>query len=223
VLKTAHRHGRALTLSEALTVVIGVVAALAHAHETVGVDGMPLGIVHRDISPGNVLVTAGGHVKIIDFGIARAADQTRNTKEGTRKGKLSYMSPEQCLGHEIDHRSDLFSVGILLFEATTMSRLFRGDNELAVVNQIAYADAPHPSTRCHGYPEELERIVLRALARKTEDRYPSAREMLVDLESFAHDQRLHISPSALSELMNSLFYRTHSSPSHPRTTGIPTT
>lgn len=215
VLKTAHRQGRTIDMSEALTVAIGVASALAHAHEAVGVDGMPLGIVHRDISPGNILIAPGGHVKIIDFGIARAASQTRITKEGTRKGKLSYMSPEQCLGVQIDHRSDLFSLGIVLFEATTMTRLFRGENELQVVNQIAYSDAPRPSTRIPDYPSELERIVIRALARKAEDRYQSAREFLAELEAFAYDQHLRISPTVTSNLMQTLFYRSHSSSLHP--------
>lgn len=222
VLKTAHRQDRPLTESEALTVAIGVCSALTHAHEAVGVDGMPLGIVHRDISPGNVLVTPGGHIKIIDFGIARAASQTSTTKEGTRKGKLSYMSPEQCLGLQVDHRSDLFSLGILLFEATTMTRLFRGENELEVVNQIAYSDAPRPSTRIADYPPALEHVIVRALTRDAEHRYQSAREMLADLEQYAYDARLRVAATTLADLMQELFYRSHSSANHMRT-NIPIT
>jgi serine/threonine-protein kinase len=103
-----------------------------------------------------------------------------------------------------------------------MSRLYRNENELAVVNQIAYSDAPFPSTRAADYPKDLEAVVMRALARKPEDRYTSARDMLADLEHFAFNHQLFISPTALREMMTELFYRAHSSSSHPRTTGIPT-
>ena len=134
--------GRRVPLSHIVTIVLGVAAGLHCAHERRGVDGRPLDIVHRDLSPGNIFVTYEGGVKLLDFGIAKATSRTSITIGPSRKGKVSYMSPEQCTGHDVDRRSDIFGLGIVLWELVTGRRLFTGDNEFSIMNQITTPDAP---------------------------------------------------------------------------------
>ncbi len=171
-----------LDLSIALTIVLGVCAGLHFAHEMVGPDGAPLAIVHRDITPANVFVTHAGEVKILDFGIAKAISAGSVTREGVLKGKLAYMSPEQCLGEPLDRRSDVFAVGILLYEMTTMKRLFRGKSDFEVMNMITAGPIPAPSSRALNYPPALEAVVMRALARDPDARYSSAQALHDELE-----------------------------------------
>src|SRR3954467_4300075 len=116
---------RKLPISCVLTLVAGAAAGLPHAHGRVGVDGRPLGIVHRDVSPSNLMVSYEGSVKLVDFGVAKAAHQSQETRSGTVKGKIAYLSPEQCRGRGVDRRSDLFSLGIVIWEMLTTERLFR--------------------------------------------------------------------------------------------------
>ncbi|MCA9707729.1 MAG: serine/threonine protein kinase, partial [Myxococcales bacterium] len=205
LLRESARAGRGVPLPQALYIVQGVCAGLHYAHEQVGLDGQPLGIIHRDVSTTNVMVTYDGGVKLLDFGIAKAASQSQLTQVGVRKGKASYMSPEQCRADPLDRRSDVFSSGILLWELTTMRGLFRAENEMAVMNMIANKDAPTPSSVVAGYPAELERIVMRALARDPNRRYPSARALQDDLEQFVRDNRLGCSSGAMARLMRGLF------------------
>ncbi len=205
VLRESARSGRGVPLPQALYIIQGVCAGLHYAHEQVGLDGRPLEIVHRDVSTTNVMLTYDGGVKLLDFGIAKAASQSQLTKVGVRKGKASYMSPEQCRAEPLDRRSDVFSIGILLWELTTMRGLFRADNEMAVMNFISNQDATPPSSVVEGYPEELERIVMKALARDRDERYASARELQNDLEAFVRDGRLGCTSGALARMMRSLF------------------
>lgn len=198
--------GEELPLGHALQIVLGVCAGLHYAHERTGPDGRPLGIVHRDVSPTNVLVTREGCVKVIDFGIAKVTADAR-TLTGGFTGKIGYMSPEQCWGEHLDRRSDLFSIGILLYELTTGTRLYQAGSDFAVLDQITKHDAEPPSRRKPGYPAALEEIVLRALRRDPEERPPTAQHLQLELERFIRDHRVDASPVALGQLVERLFGR----------------
>ncbi len=193
-------------LEHALSIVLGMCAGLAYAHEKRDLDGTPLNIVHRDISPQNVVVTFTGDVKIVDFGIAKSnAERAGQTKSGRLKGKIPYMSPEQARGEPVDWRTDVFAAGIMLFELTTGKRLFKGANEFETLKLICERDYPAPSQVRDGYPLELEAIVMRALERKREDRWQSAREMQAAIEEFVRRERVPVSNIALSQFMQGLF------------------
>jgi hypothetical protein len=155
-------------------------AGLHAAHEISDTGGTSLGIVHRDVSPQNVMVTYAGEVKVLDFGIAKGRD-AEHTKTGQVKGKCEYMSPEQCRGETLDRRSDIFSLGILLYELTVGRRLFKRDNALLAFAAICDAPIPQPRDVDQEYPQILERICARALARDRRDRYTTALEMRRDL------------------------------------------
>jgi serine/threonine-protein kinase len=190
----------------ALGIAIGICAGLAYAHERRNLDGTPLRIVHRDISPQNVIMTYEGDVKVVDFGIAKSnAQNEAGTKSGRLKGKVPYMSPEQARGEEVDHRSDIFSTGVLLFELTTGRRLFRGASEYDTLKMICESEYPLPTQLNPEYPRALEHIVMRALAKNRDQRYSSAREMQADLEAFVHDSRLVVSEMQRGEFMSDLF------------------
>ena len=202
---TATENGVPLSLDAALTIVVGLCAGLHHAHEKAGPDGTPLNVVHRDVSPSNVLVSYDGAVKLVDFGIARAGSQPAQTRGGL-KGKIAYMSPEQCRGKTaLDRRSDVFSIGTILYELTTGQLPFTDETEYGVLNQIVNNDVATPSTLVPSYPPALEAIVMKALARDVEQRYKSALELQGQLEDFAHENRLRVSPLVLARLMSTLF------------------
>jgi serine/threonine-protein kinase len=193
-------------LEHALSIVVGVCAGLAYAHEKRDLDGTPLNIVHRDISPQNVVVTFTGDVKIVDFGIAKSDTKLHeNTRSGKLKGKIPYMSPEQARGETIDWRTDIFAAGVMLFELTTGKRLFKGASEYETLRLICDRDYPSPSQVRFGYPRELEAIVMRALSKDRMHRWQSAREMQGALEEFVRRERLGVSTIALSQFMQGLF------------------
>jgi serine/threonine protein kinase len=151
-----------------------VLDALDYAHQAVDVHGRPLGIVHRDISPGNVLLSWRGDVKLTDFGIARAAERRHKTEAGTLKGKYGYMSPEQVSGGEVDARADLFSVGILLAEMVMARRLFTSTNDLDILLMVRDARLDRLHKYAQEFPVELRVLTVRALQRRPEDRWQSA-------------------------------------------------
>jgi len=193
-------------LEHAIAIILGMCAGLAYAHERRDLDGTALNIVHRDISPQNVLVGFAGDVKVVDFGVAKSGSQTATeTKSGQLKGKVPYMSPEQARGEEIDWRSDIFAIGVMLFELTTGKRLFKGATEFETLKLIIERDYPRPTWVATNYPPALETIVLRALEKDTTKRYQSAREMQADLEAFVRDEKLPVSSIALAEFMKMLF------------------
>ncbi len=157
---------------------------LDYAHRKVDEQGNPLNIIHRDISPQNVIVSYEGTVKLIDFGVAKAKSKSTKTQAGMLKGKFSYMSPEQVAGKPIDRRSDIFSLGIVLFEMLTGKRLFLGKNDVETLEKIRKAEVPPPSVFNSSVPPELDRIVLKALAKDREERYQWADEFGEDLKRF---------------------------------------
>ncbi|MCY1007734.1 serine/threonine-protein kinase [Nannocystis pusilla] len=195
---------RRLPLVHALTVGLGVSAGLHFAHELRGPDDAPSGLVHRDVSPANVFLTGAGEVKLLDFGIAKVMSSTGVTRDGVRKGKVPYMSPEQCIGAPLDRRSDVFALGILLYEMTTMTRLFRADNEFATMNLITSGEVPPPSRRVADYPPALEAVVLKALSRDREHRHATALALHEDLERVADELGLRPSPLALGRFVHEL-------------------
>ncbi len=193
-------------LEHAIAIVLGMCAGLAYAHEKRDLDGNALKIVHRDISPQNVIVGFSGDVKIVDFGIAKSDSKlVEETRDGKLKGKVPYMSPEQARGVPVDWRTDIFATGVMLFELTTGKRLFKGASEYETLKLICDREYPLPSMVKAGYPPELELIVMRALAKDREDRFQSAREMQADLEEFVRSHGIRVSGIALTEFMGNLF------------------
>ena len=205
VLARAVKTGIGIPLEQAVFIIVHLCMALHYAHELADEGGKPLNIVHRDVSPTNIMLTYEGAVKILDFGVAKAATQTQITKTGVTKGKASYMSPEQCQGKAVDRRSDVFALGILLYEMTTLRPLFRGENDLLVMQDIVSKDAPSPSSVVPNYPKELEAIVTRALARDPAQRYPNAAEFERDLSRFARLNNLSSSTGDFAEFVRRLF------------------
>jgi eukaryotic-like serine/threonine-protein kinase len=205
ILKASLRAGHPVPAEHAIGIITGAAAGLHYAHEKVGPDGQPLQIVHRDVSPSNVLVSYDGTVKVADFGVAKWTAQQTKTVHGTLKGKFQYMSPEQCRGEPLDRRSDVFALGILLYELTTGTRLYQGASDYAILHQIVNNDATPPSVRQPGYAPELEQIVLRALARDRNARFQTAEELQLALEEFARERKLVVSPVARARYMEELF------------------
>ncbi|MBL4688827.1 MAG: serine/threonine protein kinase, partial [Nannocystaceae bacterium] len=205
LLKAFRKTGLVLGFEHIVTIGKGAACGLHYAHERVGFDGRPLGMVHRDVSPTNIMVTYEGCVKVADFGIAKVITRTDVTRAGIRKGKVPYMSPEQCRAEQIDRRSDIFSLGIVMHEMITGERLFDGDNEFGVMNTIVNGTIPPPSVTRAGVPKELDRIVCRALERDKTKRYQTARELQLDLEAFARKVAMRAEVSALGEVMHHLF------------------
>jgi serine/threonine-protein kinase len=171
-------------IGEVTQIGIDVCRGLHHAHTLKDEAGQPLGIVHRDISPHNILVSRQGEVKVTDFGIARAAERATHTSTGIVKGKVAYMSPEQAEGAAFDHRLDQWAVGVVLWELLCGERLFRGDNDMVILKKILAGDVPAPSSLRADVPAELEEIVLRSLQVHPDDRFPSMRDMELALSRF---------------------------------------
>ncbi|NVJ07516.1 serine/threonine protein kinase [Myxococcus sp. AM001] len=205
VVPKAEALGIPFPLVYAVKIASCVCAGLHHAHTKVDLYGNPLNIVHRDVSPENVVVAFDGSVKILDFGIAKAANQMEQTRNGEIKGKLSYMSPEQCLGKPLDCRSDVFSLGVVLYEWLTGFKLFTGESEAAVMRSITDGKIYAPSYFREDLPERLETILMRALERDRDKRYQTAAQMQKDLDAFldAYD----FTPTALhlSNFIKQLF------------------
>jgi serine/threonine protein kinase len=167
--------------------------ALAYAHALADETGRPLEIVHRDVSPSNIMISRQGGVKLLDFGIARAAEHVRDerTRHGTRKGKLSYMSPEQTSASAVDRRADIFSLGIVFYEWLTMRRLFKRDNEITTVLAIRNDPIVAPSVHHTGIPPELDALVMKMLARDPRERYQSCDDVVTDLVPIVQRLRGH--------------------------------
>jgi eukaryotic-like serine/threonine-protein kinase len=166
--------------------------ALACVHELCDDQGRPLGAIHRDVTPSNVILTPAGEVKLLDFGVATFKNALQATKSGTVKGKPAYLAPEQLEGKTIDGRVDLFSLGIVMHEMLTLQHLFAGDSDLGTVKQIMEMEIPRPSANRDDVPESLERAVMRALARDRSQRFGTAAEMAAALDDFVVASKLHV-------------------------------
>ncbi|HEX2875573.1 MAG TPA: serine/threonine-protein kinase [Polyangiaceae bacterium] len=204
VLKRAYETEATLSLEVVVQIAIAALDGLHYAHELKDQEGQPLSIVHRDVSPQNLFITYDGAVKLLDFGIAKNALQDGRTRTGLLKGKVSYMAPEQARGDDLDRRADIWSLGVVLWEAVTGSRLFKGSNEAATLNMTLTDDVPPPSLRRPDLPLELEAILLRALKRDPAQRYASAAVMRDELEAWLSNRELMPSAS-VSQLMPRLF------------------
>lgn len=178
---------------------------LDYAHSKRDRQGNPLNLVHRDISPQNVLISYEGHVKLIDFGIARAASRSTKTQAGVLKGKFGYMSPEQVRGKPIDHRSDLFAIGTVIYEMITCERLFMGESDVSTLEKVRTVDVAPLSDLVEGVPKMLDEIVLKALAREPDDRYQNAAEMRRDLQRCLATQVEPFGISKMSTWMKEAF------------------
>jgi serine/threonine protein kinase len=178
---------------------------LDYAHRKKDGMGRDMNIVHRDISPQNILISYEGEVKVIDFGIAKAAGKATKTQAGILKGKFGYMSPEQIRGLPLDRRSDVFAIGVCLYEMLTGERLFVGDSDFSVLEKVRKAEVPPPSTYNRRIPEALEKIVLRALAKDVDERYQYASELGDDLQRFLITSETIFSRKDLMQYMKSTF------------------
>jgi len=192
-----------LTPALAAYIIAQAANGLGYAHNLADSEGRPLGVVHRDVSPQNILVSFEGAVKVIDFGIVRALGRVSQTNPGGLKGKIEYMSPEQASSEDVDQRADVFALGVVLWEAVTGRHLFRRDTELATMRAIVDEPIPPPSDVMPVAPQ-LEAIIVRALQKKREDRFQTAQEMAIALERYAFSAE-GFSPLQLTSYVKDLF------------------
>ncbi len=199
------KYGRTLPLSFVVQVTTKVCEALHHAHAARGAFGQPLNLIHRDITPQNILVSFEGAVKVVDFGLARAAGRLVTTQAGVVKGKLAYLSAEQARGEDIDHRSDIFSLGTCLYEWLTGQRLFLRRNDPETVVAVQQAQVPPLRAIRPELPQALDAIVRRALQPDPRNRYQVAGEMQEDLLAFAMEAGMPVRRRRLIEVVTDLF------------------
>ena len=188
LLDRLRRREGSLPLAAVAYITTQICHALDFAHNKTDPTGRPLNVIHRDVSPQNVLLSYEGAVKITDFGIVKADNRGSRTQAGVLKGKFGYMSPEQVRGMEIDRRSDLFAIGILLYEMVTGQRLFIGESDFSTLERVRNAEVTPPTQHVPSLDPELEVIMLRALARERDDRYQTASELGDALQSFVTDE-----------------------------------
>jgi eukaryotic-like serine/threonine-protein kinase len=184
-----------------LYLMMEVCKGLAYAHDVTDETGRPLHIVHRDISPPNILMSRNGEVKLVDFGLAKATSQLEQTDPGVVKGKFSYLSPEAAWGKEVDRRADIFAVGIILYEMLTGKRLFYGETDYQTVELVRQAHVPSLSAQNSEVDAELEAVVRRALARDPEQRYQTAGELQDAIAHYLFSRGLKVTSRDIAQLV----------------------
>jgi len=205
VERRARTEGKGLPVGIALRIVSDAAAGLHYAHQARDGKGQPLQLVHRDVSPQNILVGYSGAVKLIDFGVAKAAGRSQQTASGVLKGKFPYLSPEQAAGKPIDHRSDQFALGIVLWEILTGQRLFKDESDLATLRRVQECHVPAPSSIDPAIPQALDAIVLRALSKSVDARFKDCGAFRLALEELAMAQALPASSAHLTAFMSELY------------------
>ncbi len=207
ILRVAENKGLPVPIPLAVSIAADVATALDYAHRRTGMDGMPLGIVHRDISPQNIFGTYEGLVKVVDFGVAKAEVQSMVTQAGRMKGKAGYMAPEQARGDVVDHRADQFALGVVLFEMLTATRLIpSGDSDARLLRVIQHTEVlPTASSRNPAVPEELSRLVTRALEQEPDARFPTMESFGRALRDWLRQNTQPDEGECLAEYMRSLF------------------
>jgi TonB family protein len=207
ILKSSRTKGKPMSVDLAVLVISKIASALDYAHRKRGSNGQPLNLVHRDVSPQNILISYEGEVKLVDFGIAKAATKAHVTQHGALKGKLLYMSPEQAWGKAVDKRSDIFSLGVVLYELLTGRALFfdENDTEVTILEKVREARITPTREFNRRVPAELEKIVTRALKKNAEDRYQSAYEMQKDLDNLFYSESYTATGASLANYVRDLF------------------
>jgi serine/threonine-protein kinase len=200
LLRELAKRGRRLSPQLAVHIAVRIEDGLHAAHELRDPDGSLLGVVHRDVSPQNVLLAWEGHVKLIDFGVAKARFRSVQTTGSTLKGKIRYMAPEQAIGRPVDRRSDVYALGVVLWEMLTMKRLFHADNDFALLELVRQPRVTPPSQLVTDVSPELDRVVMKALAPRVEERYQTARQLRRELAD-AMPRAVALDASHLSELL----------------------
>ncbi len=195
----------ALSLEYLLRIIAGAAAALHHAHERKDDLNQPLNIVHRDVSPQNILISYDGDVKLVDFGIAKALTKSQHTQTGVLKGKLAYMSPEQARGDAIDHRADIYSLGVVFWEFLAGKRLFGGESEASVLRKVLDPRVEPPSSISSLVSTELEALCMKCLAPNPEDRYPDAMALNIALETHLRELTMFPGSYSIRDFMKTLF------------------
>ncbi|WP_224245151.1 protein kinase domain-containing protein [Hyalangium gracile] len=203
--KRAASQGLEVPVPLAVRIIIEACAGLDYAHKKTDPSGKPLGIVHRDVSPQNILVSFEGVVKVVDFGIAKAADQATVTRSGVLKGKYSYMSPEQAAGKRVDCRSDVFALGVVLYELVTNTRLFKRSSDMQTLSAVAECHVIPPSQANPRVPADLDPIILKALAREPDARYSEALQLQLALEQWLIAHQFSASPAELSTFLSQVY------------------
>jgi eukaryotic-like serine/threonine-protein kinase len=202
ILDWRRRINKRVPVAHSLYVIMEICKGISYAHELTNQENdAPLGIVHRDISPPNVLMSKQGEVKVVDFGLAKATSQVEVTDPGVVKGKMSYLSPEAARGEEVDSRADIFAVGILLYEMLTGKRLFYGETDYQTVELVRNAKIPPLRPQNPQVEPELEDIVRKALAKRNEDRYQSATDMQDALAQYSYSRGLKVISRDIAELV----------------------
>lgn len=205
VMGALRRRGERLPYGVAVRIVSAICAALEHAFHDPGPDLLPRRIIHRDVAPNNVLLSMDGAIKLSDFGIAKAVQSDDDARTAILKGTCAYMAPEQVQGEPMSHRTDVFSVGVLLYELTTGKRVFRRDTEMATMQAILHGEVPPPESAVPDYPPALKAIVERAMAQAPDDRYQQASELQRELEACAEAEGWGAERGGLEALMHELF------------------
>src|SRR5690606_17469019 len=201
VIEYTRKHFRTFPVEEAVTICVKICEGLAYAHELVDDNGDMIGLVHRDMSPPNVLITRFGEVKIVDFGLAKANSQLEKSEPGIIKGKFSYLSPEAALGQSVDARTDIFAVGIILWEMLAGRRLFLGETDLETVRQVQAAKIPSLRELNPAVPAQLEQVILASLARDPAVRYQTARDLGRDLNEILFQTGRAVSSFDIAQLV----------------------